>query len=85
MNKVQGSKPRDNETTPFVDKHSWVPYQSPRVVSAKHARDLERRLRSAERLLALAYDEGYNRLRPADSKALKDHLAAAKEADNGAA
>jgi hypothetical protein len=53
------NKPWYNQPTPFVDKHSWVPYQSPRVVSAKHARDLERRLRHAERLLAAIETDQY--------------------------
>ncbi len=89
------SKPWDGEDTPMVDEHSWVPYQSPRVVAAKRVRDLERRLRHAERLVSDLFDTMMSspqmngnhmystskRSRPV-LRQLRDHLAIAKEADN---
>ena len=85
-------RPWDGERAWLVDREEIVllvesesGHQKLHIVNVDIAIDLERRLRSAERLLVRVYDDGYNKLLPTVSGEIKAHLDNAKEADNDAA
>jgi hypothetical protein len=79
------SMPWDGEQTPMTDeakrKTGFIESETnERLVYAKDMADIERRLRSAERLLGRALD--YIQTGMTDRNDIEAHLAAAKEVDN---